>query len=172
MNSRAVLSLAVLLACSFLPANAGPAAANAAGEYSKHFDALAKLSTAVAQAMPADQFAFRPHPESMTFGQLISHIATTNYQFCAGLKDAEPPALPSPTDKDVIVKFLGDSFDYCSAVIPGLTEDQLTRTHNSPDGRLPGRAVLLAMYIHVAHHRGQAEIYLRDKGIKPPSYMI
>ena len=172
MNSRAVLSLAVLLACSFLPANAGPAAANAAGEYSKHFDALAKLSTAVAQAMPADQFAFRPHPESMTFGQLISHIATTNYQFCAGLKDAEPPALPSPTDKDVIVKFLGDSFDYCSAVIPGLTEDQLTRTHNSPDGRLPGREVLLAMYIHVAHHRGQAEIYLRDKGIKPPSYMI
>jgi len=28
------------------------------------------------------------------------------------------------------------------------------------------------MYVHVAHHRGQAEVYLRDKGIKPPSYMI
>jgi uncharacterized damage-inducible protein DinB len=37
---------------------------------------------------------------------------------------------------------------------------------------LSGREVLLAMYVHVAHHRGQAEIYLRDKGIKPPSYMI
>ena len=37
---------------------------------------------------------------------------------------------------------------------------------------LPGRDVLLAMYIHVAHHRGQAEIYLRDKGIKPPAYKI
>jgi uncharacterized damage-inducible protein DinB len=57
-------------------------------------------------------------------------------------------------------------------VIPFLTEDQLSKVHNSPDGRLPGREVLLAMYIHVAHHRGQAEIYLRDKGIKPPSYMI
>jgi uncharacterized damage-inducible protein DinB len=43
--------------------------------------------------------------------------------------------------------------------------------HNSPDGRLSGREVLLAMYVHVAHHRGQAEIYLRNNGIAPP-YMI
>ncbi|MGZ4820551.1 MAG: DinB family protein [Terriglobales bacterium] len=51
------------------------------------------------------------------------------------------------------------------------------RTRSSPPHttlpmRLSGREVLLAMYIHVAHHRGQAEIYLRDKGIKPPRYMI
>jgi uncharacterized damage-inducible protein DinB len=70
------------------------------------------------------------------------------------------------------VKFLGDSFDYCSATISKLTEDDLNKIHNSPDGKLPGREVLLAMYIHVAHHRGQAEIYLRDKGIKPPQYKI
>ncbi|MGZ4835457.1 MAG: DinB family protein [Terriglobales bacterium] len=56
--------------------------------------------------------------------------------------------------------------------IPTLTDAQLAATHNSPDGRLSGREVLLAVYIHVAHHRGQAEIYLRDKGIKPPRYMI
>ena len=172
MNSRAFLSLAALLAFSLCPALAASPAANAAGEYSKHFDALAKLSVAVAQAMPPDQYAFRPHPDSMTFAQLMSHIATTNYQFCAGLKDSAPPALPSPTDKDATVKFLSDSFEYCSAVIPGLTEEQLTTAHNSPDGHLPGREILLAMYVHVAHHRGQAEIYLRDKGIKPPPYRI
>jgi uncharacterized damage-inducible protein DinB len=28
------------------------------------------------------------------------------------------------------------------------------------------------MYVHVAHHRGQAEIYLRDKGIRPSSYKV
>jgi hypothetical protein len=55
---------------------------------------------AVAQAMPADQYSFRPHPDSMDFGQLMSHIATTNYQFCTGLKDTAPPALLSPTDKE------------------------------------------------------------------------
>jgi uncharacterized damage-inducible protein DinB len=57
-------------------------------------------------------------------------------------------------------------------VIPNLTDQQLSQAHDSPDGRLPGREILLAMYVHVAHHRGQAEIYLRDKGIRPPSYRI
>jgi uncharacterized damage-inducible protein DinB len=147
-------------------------AATPAGEYAKHFDALGSLSVAVAQAMPADQYGFKPHPESMDFGQLMSHIATTNYQFCASLKDIEPPAMAKATSKDDVVKFLSGSFEYCSGVIPSLSEDELSKIHNSPDGKLPGREVLLAMYIHVAHHRGQAEIYLRDKGIVPPRYQI
>ena len=173
MFSRVFAAVAVLLFA--LTANA---ATPAAGEYAKHFAALSELSVAVAQAMPPDLYGFRPHPESMDFGQLMSHIATTNYQFCASLKDSAPPDLPSPAsvdkdkDKDAVVKFLTDSFDYCSAVIPNLTEEQLSTPHSSPDGRLLGREILLAMYIHVAHHRGQAEIYLRDKGIKPPGYKI
>jgi hypothetical protein len=54
------------------------------------------------------------------------------------------PNPPSPTEKGGVVKFLGD-------------------WHDSPDGRIPTREVLLAMYIDIAHHRGQAEIYLREK---------
>ena len=174
MRFRVVIALAVLLALSLLAANAAGGSAKPGAEYAQHFGALAKLSVEVAQTMPADQFGFRPHPESMNFGELMSHIASTNYSFCAGLKDSQAPSMPDPaaTDKDAVVKFLSSSFDYCADVIPNLTEEQLTKTHDSPDGRLPGREVLLAMYVHVAHHRGQAEIYLRDKGIKPPSYRI
>ncbi|HLZ42966.1 MAG TPA: DinB family protein [Candidatus Sulfotelmatobacter sp.] len=154
--------------------SASQALASPAGEYAQHFSALSQLSVAVAQAMPADKYTFRPHPESMTFGELMLHIASTNYAFCAGLKDSDAPkaVVPAATDKDGVVKFLGASFDYCSGIISNLTEAQLGQVHNSPDGRLPGREVLLAIYIHVAHHRGQAEIYLRDLGIKPPSYRI
>lgn len=166
--------VALLFSCllGFPLAAARAAAAPPAAEYAKHLEALSKLSVAVAQAMPPEKYSFRPHPNSMDFGQLMSHIATTNYQFCAGLKDSPAPSLPSPTAKDEVVKFLADSFDYCSGVISSLTEEQLDKVHSSPDGRLPGREVLLAMYVHVAHHRGQAEIYLRDVGIKPPSYRI
>ena len=57
-----------------------------AAEYFRHFAALSKLSIAVANAMPASEYGFRPHPESMNFGELMAHIAATNYQFCAGLK--------------------------------------------------------------------------------------
>ncbi len=164
------LPAAILLTLALLTA----AAASPAGEYAQHFSALSQLSVAVAQAMPAEQYTFKPHPESMTFGELMLHIASTNYAFCAGLKDSEAPAAatPSATDKDGVVKFLTASFEYCSGIIPQLSEGQLSAVHNSPDGRLPGRDVLLVMYIHVAHHRGQAEIYLRDKGIKPPAYRI
>ncbi len=144
----------------------------AAGEYARHFRALTDLSVAVAEAMPADKYGFKPHPQSMDFGQLMSHVATTNYQFCAGLGDADTPPLPSPADKAAVVKFLSDSFAYCSNVLANLSDSQLQQAHDSPDGHLPGRDILLAMYIHVAHHRGQAEIYLRDNGIKPPGYRI
>ena len=147
-------------------------ATNSSPEYTKHLGALSQLSVAVAEAMPAEKYGFRPHPDSMTFGELMAHIATTNYQFCGGLKDSETPGLPTPKDRDAIIKFLKDSFQYCFGVVNSLTEEQLNAVHNSPDGWLPGREVLLAMYIHVAHHRGQAEIYLRDVGIKPPGYRI
>lgn len=143
-----------------------------AGEYAKHFGALKSLSVAVAEAMPTAHWDFRPHPESMNFGMLMSHIATTNYQFCAGLKDMEAPQLSKANDRDAVIKFLSDSFGYCSGVIDNLTDQQLAATHSTPDGRLTGRETLLALYIHVAHHRGQAEIYLRDNGIKPPGYRI
>jgi uncharacterized damage-inducible protein DinB len=33
-----------------------------------------------------------------------------------------------------------------------------------------GRDALLNMYMHTAHHRGQAIIYLRLKGATPPEY--
>jgi uncharacterized damage-inducible protein DinB len=166
------VGVAIVLLFGAVAASGARGAENGAGEYAKHFAALSNLSVAVAQAMPADKYEFRPHAESMTFGELMNHIAATNYQFCASLQDAKAPATASPSDKDGVVKLLSDSFEYCSSVIPGLTEQQLSAIHNSPDGRLPGREVLLAMYVHVAHHRGQAEIYLRDNGIKPPSYRV
>jgi hypothetical protein len=91
------LAISVFFATTFVQAQA-------AAEYAKHFEALSKLSVAVAKTMPADQYGFKPHPESMNFGELMAHIATTDFQFCAGLKDADPPSMPDPKDKDGYVK--------------------------------------------------------------------
>jgi uncharacterized damage-inducible protein DinB len=30
--------------------------------------------------------------------------------------------------------------------------------------------MILNMFVHTAHHRGQCEVYLRAEGIKPPDY--
>jgi len=143
MKSHAVASLVVLITILFLAANAAAAPPDAAGEYFKHFATLSKLSVAVAQAMPPEKYSFRPHPDSMNFGELISHIAKTNYQFCAGLKDSAPPAFPSAMDKGGIVKFLSDSFEYCSAVIPSLSNEQMDQTR-----RTSPRAGTSACHVH------------------------
>ncbi len=82
------------------------------------------------------------------------------------------PPMKDISHKEMLVKFLGDSFDYCSSVINTLSDGQLNQIHSSPDGRLNGREILLALYVHMAHHRGQAEIYLRIKGIAPPPYIF
>src|SRR5689334_10059758 len=129
MIFRPFYALLILSTFSLLTTSAAPTAGAAAGEYARHFGALSKLSVAVAEAMPADKYGFRPHPESMTFGELMSHIATTNYQFCAGLKDTAAPAIPAHANKDDVVKFLSGSFDYCSAAVASATEEQLAKVH-------------------------------------------
>ena len=152
------------------------AASNAADskfaeEFGKRWAKTRPLAVAVAEAMPAVQFAFRPDPGSMSFGEQVDHVAQTNYGFCAGLKDTDAPKAPKATEKDALVKYLADSFDYCSAAIGSVTAEQMDKVHSSPNGRLNGRELLLALYVHMSHHRGQEEVYLRIKGIKPPQYV-
>jgi uncharacterized damage-inducible protein DinB len=166
MKPLIIVSLALLAATSYASDS------NFAAEFGKRWIRTRPLAVGVAQAMPPVQYAFRPDPGSMSFAEQIGHVAQTNYAFCAGLKDASPPPDPSATDKDALVKYLADSFDYCSAAIGSVTAEQMDRVHSSPDGRLNGRELLLALYVHMSHHRGQQEVYLRIKGIPPPQYVF
>jgi uncharacterized damage-inducible protein DinB len=145
-----------------------------AEEFGTRWTKTRTMAIGVAEAMPPVQYAFRPDPGSMSFAEQIAHVVGTNYAFCAGLKDTSPAKLSATdnTDKAELVRALADSFDYCSAAIAGVNAEQMERLHSSPDGRLNGRELLLALYVHLAHHRGQQEVYLRVKGIKPPSYVF
>jgi uncharacterized damage-inducible protein DinB len=133
----------------------------------------------VANAMPAEFYTFRPNPEEMTFGEQITHVAGSNvYRFnqITGIKGpfALDPSKPLPSDKENAVKLLEQSFDYVLEVLPKVTPEQLQRTWHIPSwkGRPDpdGRAMILNMFVHTAHHRAQCEVYMRAKGIKPPDY--
>jgi uncharacterized damage-inducible protein DinB len=133
----------------------------------------------VANAMPAEFYSFKPNPDEMTFGEQIIHIAGANVlRFHEITSDKPPfefdPAHLPPTDKASAVKMLEQSFDYVISVLPGITGEQLKRTWHIPSwkGRTDpdGRAMILNMFVHTAHHRAQCEVYMRVKGIKPPTY--
>jgi len=133
----------------------------------------------VADAMPAEFYGFKPNPDEMTFGEQMLHIAVSNvyrFQQITGMQPPFPVDLSKPLnpDKANVLKALGQSFDYVIEALPRITPEQLQRTwhipswkgRNDPDGR----AMILNMFVHTAHHRAQCEVYLRAKGIKPPDY--
>ena len=133
----------------------------------------------VANAMPADSYTFRPNPDEMTFGEQIVHIAIGNafrFNQISGVQTPFPIDLSKtpPSDKKSAIAMLEQSFDYVIAVLPQITPEELKRTWHIPSwkGRTDpgGRAMILNMFVHTAHHRAQCEVYLRAKGIKPPDY--
>ncbi len=148
----------------------------------KHWKTSGEFTIVVANAMPADGYNFRPNPEEMSFGQLMAHIAGVNQNACANASGLERPALPAKiaewakdtlkvdVDKDTAVQFLGSSFEFCNKAVASMTPERLDKVVGPPARNLTGFEWLWAYFTHTAHHRGQAEVYLRVKGIKPPDY--
>ena len=148
----------------------------------KHWKASGELTVAVANAMPADGYTFRPTPEEMSFGQLMAHIAAADRGACAAASGLTPPALPAKisewskepekveVDKETAVQFIKDSFAFCDKAITEMPAGRMDTVVGPPNRNLTGSEWLWSYFTHTAHHRGQAEVYLRLKGIKPPTY--
>ncbi len=76
-------------------------------------------------------------------------------------------------DKASALKLLAQSFDFCIAQLNSLTPVHLKRNYSVDWYERPevsGREMVTAMFVHTAHHRAQAEVYLRANGITPPAY--
>ena len=141
--------------------------------FAKHWQISKEFTLAVAEAMPAEYYNFKPNPEEMSFGELMSHIAQSNSEAFANVADIEPLAAPSGYDKKTVIKFLNGSFDWCAKEFAALTPAQFDRMINIGEGRqATGIEVLCWAFTDTAHHRGQAEVYLRVKNIKPPRYVF
>jgi len=150
----------------------------------KHWKTSAEFTLAVARAMPAESYSFRPVPQEMSFGQLMAHIGGINLYACANASALARPALPPKiaawakdtekveVDRDTAIQFLGDSFDFCIKAAASMTPERLDSVVGPANRHLTGFEWLWAYFTHTAHHRGQAEVYLRAKGIKPPDYVF
>jgi uncharacterized damage-inducible protein DinB len=150
----------------------------------KHWKTSAEFTIAVARAMPAEGYNFRPVPQEMSFGQLMAHIGGINLFACANGSGIARPALPPKiaewskdtekveVDKETALQFLSDSFDFCNRAVAAMTPTRMDTVVGPPARNLTGFEWLWAYFTHTAHHRAQAEVYLRVKGIQPPDYMF
>jgi uncharacterized damage-inducible protein DinB len=171
-TSRIAVRLAVLLAVS-LPAAWAQVAAVTTTEYVEAWKASKAYTRAVAEAMPAEGFSFQPTPDQFTFAVQMIHIAHANYAwFAKVLGEERSIADPRSEEKADVLPYLEATFDYCIAALERMTPGQLSRAASGVPNRpnASSRDALLNMYMHTAHHRGQAIIYLRLKGVEPPQY--
>ena len=125
------------------------------------------------EAMPADKFAYKPTPEQMSFGHLVTHIIESNYLLCAKAADVpEPKAEPAKeTDsKDKLLAATKASFDFCGESLPKMEDSKLGDSIELFGGRqFPRAMAALGLASGWADHYGAAAMYLRLNNILPPS---
>ena len=127
-----------------------------------------------ADQMPEADYSFKPVDTVRTFGQILAHVADSNYFYCARSK-GEPPPVPDGTlektltTKAAIVKALGESVAYCDVVYASLTTASAAEMVKAGDNEIPRVQPLFTNVSHNVEHYGNLVTYFRMKNMVPPS---
>jgi uncharacterized damage-inducible protein DinB len=147
----------------------------------KHWKITGEFTLAVAKAMPAEGYSFKPDKDEMSFGQLMTHIGAADIGTCAVVSGLQRPEEGTKiaawrkdqkldVDRDTAIEYLTMVFNFCGKAVDSMTAEKLDAKIGT--NTLTGFERLWSYFTHTAHHRGQAEVYLRVKGIKPPDYVF
>jgi uncharacterized damage-inducible protein DinB len=124
-----------------------------------------------AEQMPEENYSYKPTPEVRSFGQLIGHLANSQYEFCV---PAKGEASPNKTDfekttaKADLVAALKDAFAYCDPLYD--MPDAQAAEQIDFFGRKSSRLFVLMFNVtHNNEHYGNIVTYMRLKGMVPPS---
>lgn len=136
-----------------------------------HWQTSKELSLAVANAMPDDGYGFKATPPEMTFGEQMNHIALANANYCSrALGTPSPLKQSNDAQKSAAIEHLTTSYDYCISGLEKMTDAELLKSISLGGHEITPFELFWGGFTHAAHHRGQAEVYLRLKGVTPPSY--
>jgi len=160
-----VLAISASFAASCF-AQGDPLSAAAKAQY----DAVKNNLLKAADAVPADAYSYQPTPDVRTLGALIGHIADANYGLCGVVagQQKQMGIEKSKTTKDDLVAALKDAFAFCDPIYAGMNDKTAleTVTFRGPQAKLS------VLYFNIAHNNeeyGYLSVYMRMKGIVPPS---
>ena len=139
------------------------------------YEAIKRNLTGAAEKMAEADYGSKPSamPEVRTYGKLFGHVANAQYGSCAVVKGVPNPNqgnnLEMKTTKAEFVKALADSFAFCDDAFSSLSDANLLQMVTRGRGQLTRAAVLADLIAHSDEMYGTAAVYLRAKGIVPPS---
>ncbi|HEY6338157.1 MAG TPA: DinB family protein [Candidatus Sulfotelmatobacter sp.] len=137
-------------------------------------EVVQKKFVALANALPADKFTWRPTADSRSFAEVFLHVAGERYGIL-GLGGAEPPAgfdrktfEKSTTDRAQIVAELNKSWEFTQKTINGMTNADFAKLLPKLGPQANAGDVVYILVADAHEHLGQAVAYARENGIVPP----
>ena len=130
-------------------------------QLSKTLEKSRDYTLQVAELMPENAYTFKPAGGGWNFKELMHHIAYGiswwQENFIKGNEVSWEQPVTKAT-KQEIIDYLREAFDLLQKTIQhgALANSAIAGFHATLD--------------HITHHRGQAVVYLRCKGINPPEY--
>ena len=129
---------------------------------------------AVAQAMPEDQYDYKPSSREMSFREQLFHIqdnmnslSTTHF---SGQKYVKKEAVKG-LSKAQIIQEIKTSFDTAKTFVQKTKDEELSQKVAFFAGPKSKLQILNLMQDHVTHHRAQILVYLNLNQIQPPRYI-
>ena len=121
--------------------------------------------------MPEEGYGFKPTPEVRSFGQLIGHIADDQYAYCSAVKGEDKSSEFERTapPKAEMVAALKSAFAYCDGAYEALVDASATDKVKFRGRDVPKLAVFTLHAGHAWEHYGNVVVYMRLKGLVPPS---
>jgi len=125
-----------------------------------------------AEVMPEEGYQFKPVDTVRTFGQILGHIADSQYYFCSivlGGQHPSPRVEKTRTTKAELIAALKDAFAYGDRAHAGLTDAAAAEMVKLMGNDAPKLGVLTTNSLHTVEHCGNLVTYLRMKGLVPPT---
>jgi hypothetical protein len=129
-----------------------------------------------ADDMPADDYGFKPGAagEMRTYGQVLLHVAESQFGTCASLKGVANPREGRSLERELtaktdVIKALSESFALCDDVFGTLTDASGAEFTKVGQGEVVRSAVIAGLLAHDSEMYGIATVYLRARNLVPPS---
>jgi uncharacterized damage-inducible protein DinB len=178
-GSRFILPVALAFVASPVHAQAG---AGLMADLLRDVEEVESKVIALAEAIPADKFGWRPGEGVRSTGEVFQHLAADNW-LLAGMAGSKPPAFTGidPTSYPTVQKYesrsaphaeiidhLKQSFEFVKRAMADTPESKLgdSLTMFGQESTVRGLWVLTTTHMH--EHLGQLIAYARTTGVVPP----
>jgi uncharacterized damage-inducible protein DinB len=185
-HRRTYLIASALGLAAILPARSARAqdafdaksAAHVRSEFVADMDTLHVKIVALAKAIPADKYGWRPGAGVRSVSEVLMHVAGEWYFWAPNSMGGKPHAdfadpktkLPAiekdVTSKDAVVAELEKSWSYCVGQLRATDASALTGKYKPWNTTVDAAAFGMSGDLH--EHLGQLIAYARSVGVKPP----